>query len=110
MSEINCHIPISLRVTGELSDATRERLEGELARTLARRVHAAARTITAGLGRQHPERRVERGREPFALERKEVESGTYQLPSYDEGGTPTQLPIEETSRQVWTIDRLGAHI
>src|SRR5262245_31867153 len=80
MREINCHIPIKLRITGRLNDTQLETLSETLVRALSARISFARRTIAA-----HTTRLLRGGselvREAHDPLREDLAASEYLLPS-----------------------------
>lgn len=106
MREINCYIPIKLRLVGELSEAQLEELGQILARTLQQRLAFAERTLLsahAGLGYSGDREVV---REDYDPSREDVTGQTYTLPSYREQGQPAGVQLRTPLRgRPWFIRR-----
>ena len=92
MSEINCYIPIKLRITGRPSDSQLDQLGDALIRALAARMELAERVISNG----HSSTAVGAAdlREPFLSHRYHPERTTYTIPSYNGGGAPNEVPAQ----------------
>src|SRR5260370_359689 len=91
MREINCYIPIKVRIVGELSEAHIEQLGQTMNRTLAARLEQARRTLAEhGYASAQativtwPGERVDEAR---------LYHGGYSLPSYDNGGKTVSVPV-----------------
>ncbi len=98
MTQINCHIPITIRITGRLDESDFEQLSQTLVETLAKRIAYADKTIAA----QRPEPALvtssEVVREPYQSERElEVREG-YELPSYQ--GPPQDAVVSFRRRTI----------
>src|SRR5260370_3595953 len=91
MREINCYIPIKVRIVGELSEAHIEQLGQTMNRTLAARLEQARRTLAEhGYASAQativtwPGERVDEAR---------LYHGGYSWPSYDNGGKTVSVPV-----------------
>lgn len=92
MRQINCYIPIKLRIVGELSDAQFDQLGETLVRIIAGRIAFAQRTLTGqGMIPQVGAWGSIGPIEFFEPARWESETETYTIPSYKDGGTPTAV-------------------
>jgi hypothetical protein len=111
MPEINCYIPIKLRITGRLSDAQLEQLGETIVRALAARIAFAQRTIASHLGGQALRAGMELVREEYEPARTDAETGTYSVPSYQRPGAagtrrvPMRLEPRRGSNLPWIILR-----
>ncbi|MFD8784806.1 hypothetical protein [Kitasatospora sp. NPDC059599] len=98
---VDCHIPITIRITGALGEAQLE----ELARTLAEAVRArtaeAERVVAARLGRHTPVGPAE-ARERYDPAR-DGDRG-YAVASYRDGGRPQGVPVRGAAGP-WTVLR-----
>lgn len=100
MREINCYIPIKLRIVGELSDAQL----GELARAVQSAVQSrmafAQRTLAARTHVQHaqPESPMVPV-VPFETVRWTPKAETYTIPSYKDGGKPSKIKIDTKGKK-----------
>lgn len=94
MAQINCYIPIKLRLNGELGPDQLDQLGATLARTVAARLAQAKGTIAASQGWTISPT-GETIREEVDFSRLDFSSGGshYHLPSYDGGETATAVPI-----------------
>jgi len=104
MPQINCYLPIKLRIVGELSEAHIEQLGQTLVRTLQERLAFAERTIVAryNLASLSGETEV---REAYDPGREEAEAGRYQVPSYLHHGRPTSIALQTRGRP-WIIRKV----
>src|SRR5439155_19643220 len=100
-ARINFHIPIKLRITGDLTDDRLEQLSETLARTLQARLALAERTLrarydlsTAGIELA--------AREPYDAGRASEDDDSYLIPSYDKGGQAVSATVK-APRRPWII-------
>ncbi len=94
MTQINCHLPIKLRIVGELSDAQLEQLGQTLVRTLQARLAFAERTIAAryNLVDWAGESVV---REAYDPAYADLNGAAYQIPSFDGQGQRVSMRLAE---------------
>ena len=101
MPQINCYLPIKLRIVGELSDAQLEQLGQTLVRSLRTRLAFAERTIAA-----HHNLVTIGGasevREAYDPAREESESSSYRIPSYQQKGQLVSMALQTQGRP-WII-------
>ncbi|MCB0186093.1 MAG: hypothetical protein KDE31_17610, partial [Caldilineaceae bacterium] len=96
MAQINCYIPIKLRIVGDLNDAQLEQLGQTLVRTLQARLTLAERTIaacdnvTAMIGKGEV-------REAYDPALAESLAAAYHLPSSDRLGDRVSMHLEESA-------------
>ncbi len=112
MPEINCHIPIKFRLTGELSEAHFIELESSLARTLAARIALAERTVVGRADVNARNGMAADVREPYVPVRYDPASG-YEIPSYENEGTQSKVPIRATpspQRETGGIDSIEIYL
>ena len=103
LSQINCHIPIKLRITGRVSDTQLDELGETLMRGLAKRIAFAERTISAHHGRPLGGD-FELLREGYDPAREDVATEGYYVPSYDAQGQRRSIPVRRQTRgKPWFI-------
>src|SRR5262245_38424456 len=95
MSDINCYIPIKLRITGRPSDSQLDQLGDALVRAITERLAFAERTI--GNDRSINAVGASDLRESFLSDHYHPESGTYAIPSYNNNGVPTPVQVQSKS-------------
>jgi hypothetical protein len=93
MARANCFFPITLRVTGRLSDAQLEAAAGALTRAVRSRLAFARSTlaergISMTVSAQSAELSI-----PFDQDRLSPDESTYAVASYDSGGRAARLPV-----------------
>lgn len=96
MAQINCHLPIKLRIVGELGDAQLEQLGPTLVRLVQARLALAERTIAAryNVTAMSGKRDVREAYDPaFA----EIPAAAYHLPAYDRLGDRVSMHLEESA-------------
>ncbi|HMN31288.1 MAG TPA: hypothetical protein PKE45_24265, partial [Caldilineaceae bacterium] len=103
MSQINCYLPIKLRLVGEPSETQLEQLGQLLVRTLQARLAFAERTIAAryNLAALDGESDV---REAYDPARAADGGGRYAIPAYDRQGQPVSVTVQARGRP-WIIRR-----
>jgi hypothetical protein len=105
MPQFNCYIPITVRLTRELTDQDLERLGQGLARTLATRILFAEQTLaTSHSGMDHGVREIVR--EDYDPTRDDQDG--YSVPSYNGSGASTRVALHvraPRSRRPWIIRR-----
>lgn len=99
MQQINCYIPIKLRITGRLSDAQLDQLSETIVRALAARISFAQRTIASHNGNHWLRGDVELVREAHDPLRADIAASEYSLPSYDRNGKRRQIPVKNRARK-----------
>lgn len=94
MAQINCHLPIKLRIVGELSDTQLEQLGQTLVRILRARLALAERTIAARykLADWAGDSAI---REAYDPAYAEAAGASYQLPAYDRQGQRVSMRLQE---------------
>ncbi|MFE5587280.1 hypothetical protein, partial [Kitasatospora sp. NPDC056531] len=98
---VDCHIPITLRITGALGDAQLEELARSLAEAVRARTAEAEWTIAARLGR-----RVLSGPAEVRERYDPAHDGDrgYAVASYQDGGRPQGVPVRGAGGP-WTVLR-----
>jgi len=99
MRQINCYIPITVRVTGRPGDAQLDELAEALMRALAARIAFAEQTLIQG---QSEGRLFGEAREVPDASR--VFDGTYELPAYDRGGRLRRVPVRSTPHSPTSLE------
>jgi hypothetical protein len=101
MQQINCYLPIKVRITGRLSDAQLDQLSETIVRALAARVSFAQRTIASHTGGHALRGDVELLREDYDPSRVDEATGTYSVPSYQSPreGKARRVPVRGRSRR-----------
>jgi hypothetical protein len=94
MREINCHIPITLRITGRLSDTQLDTLSETFVRAVGARIALAQRTIASHIGGQSL-RGVELVREQYDPAQEDLASPEYSIPSYRGGGKRVKVAFKK---------------
>lgn len=92
MPEINCYVPIRLRISGRVDDELLDRLERQLVPLISGRLALAERTIAARDGHAA----VGDGeviREDFQAVDHDAMSDRYRIPSYQGQGGPVAVPL-----------------
>jgi len=92
MTQIHCHVPITVRLFGEPSEAQLQEFEEALVIILRERLRLARTTILGGQDESRSE-----PRELFDPARSDPTTGMYSIPSYDEGGKPTPFAFAPAS-------------
>ena len=88
MQQINCYIPIKLRITGRPTDAQLIQLSEELVRALSARISFAERTINNG----QPMSRTSMAEEAREIiDEPRLHGESYEIPAYDDGGQREQV-------------------
>ncbi|MGW7528523.1 hypothetical protein [Streptomyces sp. NPDC054783] len=98
---VDCHIPITLRVAGSVTDAHLEELSRTLTGAVRARLAEAERTLAARLGPRALAGPA-RIREPYGPGRH-GERG-HAVPSYQDGGRPRSVPVR-APEQPWVVFR-----
>jgi hypothetical protein len=96
MPGVICHFPITVRVTGELTEPLIEEAAQALEGALGGRFEAARR---APAGRGLPGGATELTEEPFDPNRFNSESSSYSVPSYERGGKYVALEVAKPTAQ-----------
>ncbi len=106
MPQINCHIPVKLRITGRLADSQLAELGETLARTLKARIEFAERIIAQRHG-GYQRGPCEVVRESHDGARARSGGNEYALPSYDRSGQTRNVPIRHNgpSQRRWQIQK-----
>ncbi len=86
---VNCHVPITVRITGVPTDDQLAAAGTALTRAVAARLAEAERLLAARHG-HHGATGVQI-REPYDPAREETKG--YAVPSYDHGGDPAARPL-----------------
>lgn len=94
MAQINCYIPIKLRIVGELNDAQLEQLGQTLVRTLQARIAFAERSLAARYNLTDWGGASE-SRETYDPAYADGADATYQIPSYNGGGQRVSMRLAE---------------
>lgn len=105
MTEIHCHIPLKLTVTGIPTAEQWEAIEATLATRYASLI---ARSLAEIESRHHGvARSPERVAERFSDRR--FRAGAYDIPGYDAGGAPVAMPlqVDPTILQTMTVDSVS---
>lgn len=107
MRQINCHIPIKLRITGRLSDAQLDQLGEQLVRALTARISFAERTIASHNSGRTTGGEVEIVREEYNPTRLEPGTNSYFIPSFgDEDIVNIDIYYDEPDWLRWWRRRL----
>lgn len=97
MQQINCYIPITLRITGRPSDAQLDELSETLVRALTARIAFAEQTIlscnTIGSASRFEGGTVEFAREAYDPSREGMVANRYNVPAYDDQGASQSVPV-----------------
>jgi hypothetical protein len=105
MTQINCHIPIKLRLTGHLTDEQLDRLGEQISQAIAGQLAAAERVIATGHNGLGLVGQVE-VREAYNPARAGPLAGDYTVPSYNNHGQGARLPVRSDLRgRPWSIRR-----
>src|SRR5437667_1036682 len=99
MQQINCYIPIKVRVTGRLSDAQLAELSATVERMLSARMAVAQRTLLAHGVQARGTESMQPPVELFEPARWTPRADTYTVPSYKDGGTPTPVKIQKKRKK-----------
>ena len=104
MPQINCHIPIKLRLVGTPSESQLEQLGQTLTRSLHERITFAERTIASRYNLSTVGAATEL-RESYDPARVEIDGSAYQIPSYDRHGSPVSMRLTEPAKpkRPWII-------
>lgn len=98
MPQINCYIPIKLRLAGELSEAQLEQLGQTVTRAVTARLEQARRTL-----REHGYAPSVETVAPIRerIDQSRLSNGRYGVPSYDHGGKTVDAPVTgDTDTQI----------
>jgi hypothetical protein len=98
MPEINCYIPIKIRITGRLSDVQLDELGETIVRALAARISFAQRIIASHDGNHWLRRDVELAREHYDPAQEGVAPPEYSIPSYQGGGKRKKVALKKRQR------------
>ena len=96
--QINCYIPIKLRITGRLNDAQLDALVASLSHAISARL-AQARHAIGHDGHASVQPTFGMAREAFDPAR--LNARRYGLPSYDEAGKTVDVPVEDSPEELW---------
>jgi len=107
MRQINCHIPIRVRVTGRPTDEQWRQFGKQMAETIARRIEFADRTIGRGMGAGRMGA-TDVQQEPIVEGRREDGGGRYRVPSYNAGGATVRLPVRQSHHERVQQETQGA--
>lgn len=106
MRQINCYIPIKLRITGRLSDAQLDRLVEGLMRTLVERIEFAERAIAIRHGEQL-KGNFELLREGYNSAREDGAAEGYSVPSYNVQGQVRRIPVHRRAGdRRWRVQKV----
>jgi hypothetical protein len=99
MVEINCYIPIRIRVIGTLGDDQFDHLAAAVGRALAPRIALADRTVQANATSTRPHGVVDTAgvREPYDVGRQGPGTSFYSISSYQGPAKPTAVPLRGTT-------------
>jgi hypothetical protein len=98
--EINCYVPIKLRISGWVDDELLDRLERQLVPLIGARLALAERTL-AGPGGHVGVGDREAVREGFRDAGYEARTDRYRIPSYQGPGDPVTVPLAPVSSPLW---------
>ncbi|MDJ0345131.1 hypothetical protein QMK19_31820 [Streptomyces sp. H10-C2] len=99
--QINCYVPITVRVVGEPTQEQLEALGQALARTVAAQLATAERVLAERVpAERHRGEAVERpsARERYGPGRDAAKDQFAQVPGYDDGGRPIAVPVVRRAR------------
>ena len=98
MQQINCYIPIKLRITGRLNDAQLDQLTETIVRAVAARISFAQRTIADHFSARLAGGRQEVTREPYDSEHAGLGGSEYSIASYQVAGKRAKVPLKKRQK------------
>lgn len=99
MTQINCYIPIKIRITGRLTDVQLDQLGEAIVRSVAARLEFAERTILASGSKGFQNNITELVRDTYNPSAQVSSTSEYNVPAYQSGGTLTRVPIRRQDTQ-----------